>query len=55
MRNQIGAPERIAPAAKDGYREHREVKQCPLENIGSVIDELKRFLDSGADLAGDRG
>ncbi len=39
--------------AKDRYCEHREVNNT-VENIRGVIDELKRFLDSGTDLAGDR-
>jgi hypothetical protein len=52
MRNQIGAPERIAPRAKNRYCEHREVNDA-VENVRGVIDQLKRFLNSGADLAGD--
>src|SRR5436305_2707822 len=38
--------------AKDRYCKHREVNDS-VENIRGVIDELKRFLNSGADLAGD--
>src|SRR5256885_1294447 len=36
---------------KDRDREHHKVND-PVENVGRVIDELKRFLNSGADLAG---
>src|SRR5262249_38629508 len=38
---------------KDGYGEHREVNDA-VENVRGVIDKLKRFLNSGAYLAGDR-
>src|SRR5882762_7978873 len=38
--------------AKDRYREHYEIDDA-VENIRGVIDELKRFLNPGADLAGD--
>ena len=38
--------------AKDRYREHREVDDS-VENIRRVIDKLKCFLNSGADLARD--
>ena len=39
--------------AKNRYCEHREVNNA-VENVRGVIDELKCFLDSGTDLAGDR-
>ena len=39
--------------AKDRDCEQHEVNNA-VENIRGVIDKLKRFLDSSADLAGDR-
>ena len=50
MRNQIGAPERIAPAPKIGIANMREVNDA-VKNVRGVIDKLKCFLNSGADLA----
>ncbi len=41
------------PRTKDRYREHYEIND-PVENIRRVIHKLKRFLNSGADLARDR-
>ena len=37
--------------AKDRDREHHKVND-PVENVGGVVHQLKRFLNSGADLAG---
>lgn len=39
--------------AKDRNYEHHEVNDA-VKNIGGVVDQLKRFLDSGPDLAGNR-
>ena len=39
--------------AKDRNREHHEVND-PVKNIGGVVHQLKRFLNTGADLTRDR-
>ena len=52
IRNQIGAPVRIAPAPKIGIANNVTVNNS-VENIRSIIDQLKCFLNAGADLAGD--
>ena len=54
MRSHSGARERTADApAKIGIANRTEVDNS-VENIGCVVDELKRFLNSGANLAGNR-